>query len=394
MKKVLILTLIVCFAVSLGAAAIPLTAASAAEASADPLDAAFYEAFLTFAGENYGGPLDTEIIRTPLYDIGLNALGALYSFSLYGEEGYAAVVESGRGGYEVAEMFFSGEQPYPFLPGDMNVFVRPLVYLVYNGGNYYTADTREAVDAETVAALAENAYFGSDSVLNFTSQTVSYVDKTDNEYTLAARFPNIVEVAGYSYACACIAGANIIQYYDRYSANLIAGYTPGMAIGPRYMYSLPGSATDAVVGQLYTDMGTDPSAQGTTVPQFRTGLSTYVTRAGYSVTYTSCMSGTSLSYSAAKNQLDLGRPIALFTFGIEVATLTEGDGADYLNIYTSSANHAMTAFGYRDITYTLSGSATSTVNYLVVASGLNAVGKGYLNANTADLYEALAVNIV
>ena len=242
MKKVLILTLIVCFAVSLGAAAIPLTAASAAEASADPLDAAFDEAFLTFAGENYGGPLDTEIIRTPLYDIGLNALGALYSFSLYGEEGYAAVVESGRGGYEVAEMFFSGEQPYPFLPGDMNVFVRPLVYLVYNGGNYYTADTREAVDAETVAALAENAYFGSDSVLNVTSQTVSYVDKTDNEYTLAARFPNIVEVAGYSYACACIAGANIIQYYDRYSANLIAGYTPGMAIGPRYMYSLPGSA--------------------------------------------------------------------------------------------------------------------------------------------------------
>lgn len=392
MKKSAVLTLIVCVALALCASVIPAATASAAEPETDPTDVAFAEAFGTLAGETYAAPVDAVCDRTPLYDIDLKPLGALYTFELYGEKGYAAVVNVEADIYEVTEMFFGAEAPYPFNEGDLNVYVRPMSYLVYNDG-YLNAETGAEISAETIAALRDEAFYGSDGTLSSTHETIYYTDKSQNTHSLATRNPSIVELPAYSYECVCVAGANVIQYYDRNYPNLIANYTPGMGLGTRYMYATPGSQTTALVGQLYSAMGTNTTGSGTTVSQFRNGMTSYVTGAGYSISYTSLMSGTSFNYQAAKTQLESSRPLVIFTEAVDVTVISTGSGSDSVTDYHGAGRHAMAVFGYNEITYTMSDGSVRNVNYLLVAPGLESISAGYYNVSTGGIEDALAIVI-
>lgn len=395
MKKTAILVLTLCVAMFIGSAAIPGIVASAAIDPEDPIDAVFLQAYEEMAGENYTGDLDADISRTPLYDIELNPLGALYIFSLYGETGYATVVYF-EGAYILTEMFFGSEYPYPFNEGDMNIYVRPMTYLVYNDG-YFDPETGLEISSDFLESLAEDAYFGFDAAVYVSTETIHYRTRTGYSFEFVTTPPHLTEVMYCPNACVPIASANIIQYYDRYFPDLIPNYAPGGYLNNtnQYVYFGPSAETDALVSTLYSLMGTD--SEGTSYLMFALGFTSYLFfEKNMVVNYTDCKnSDGTFNYSTAKQCLENNIPLIVFTTGTNVDWLNLDETYyNHITHFTSTYNHAMAVFGFKEIYYTFLDGTSRFDKYLSVASGMMSIGRGYLNlADTSNIYAALGIEI-
>ncbi len=233
---------------------------------------------------------------------------------------------------------------------------------------------------------------GTDSVTSTQSEVkISYISKTINSKQLAIRFPK------YTYypkagACACVAGGNILGYYDRFDEELIPNHKSGTAIGNTFSYSIEDAAVEKVIDQLYDYMGTDES--GTTQAEFINGLNRYCQEKGKTVSYSSCMQSGSFDYSLAKSKLENNEPIILFLSKYNVALLSEGEKEDTISYLDSSVNHIMIGFGYKEYIYTLSN-AVSTYSFISVASGLIERSSGQFDINhNSKINDALAVKII
>lgn len=223
-----------------------------------------------------------------------------------------------------------------------------------------------------------------------TNQVINYVSRSVSTKTLALRFPTYTysSAAG---ACACVAGGNALGFYDRYDENLIPNHTSGTAIGTTFSYSYEDEAVMAVIDQLYVYMGTDST--GTTETGFIEGITKYCKEKNKTVTFTSCMSSGSFSYTLAKKYLEANQPIILFLSGYNVASISESSNKDTINYLESTANHVMVGFGYKEYTYTLS-TGTQTLSFLSVASGIIERSSGLFNTNyKTKINDALAINI-
>ena len=224
-----------------------------------------------------------------------------------------------------------------------------------------------------------------------TSITVNYESKSENTFNMVLKHPeySFTEKAG---SCACIAGANVIGFYDRYDENLIPDHDAGKLFMGKYIYSIEDSAVFDVIRQLYSDMGTDDT--GTTVAQFISGMRTYCSRKGKSISFISCMAGGSFDYSSAKTHMEENRPVVLFCAGYNVATINTYENSDKIYNYESTANHVMVGFGYKDITYTMANSSTALYRYFEVASGVPLNDSGYYNIDyKTKINDAYAINI-
>ncbi|HIV64424.1 MAG TPA: hypothetical protein H9693_06655 [Firmicutes bacterium] len=375
-------------ALAVGLLAANFTVISTASAlSVDKCDEMFAQALSEFmADEGYGSQTiaaDKQIV----YDMGLEELGVLYTFTAGGEDGYAVVVDSTEG-CTLSECFFGAENPYSGVEGT-KVYAGPMIYLGYEDGEYTLGG--EALSDEEVADIADTAYAASGSFTT-SSETVYYTYRSYDGYALASRPPRYIEV-GLESACAPIAGGNIIGYYDRYCTNLIPDFTPGVSVGNGlYMYLSQSDEVDAMIFDLYDDMGT--TSIGTTYDQFISGMQTYCSRAGYTFSYSDCMSGGSLNYSYVKSEIDAGRPVALFVSQYTVSTVSLKDGYDSITNLHGTGNHVMAGFGYYDITYTLSSGGTRNSRYIEVSTGLGRQTNGYFNIDRdTTINDACSINI-
>jgi hypothetical protein len=61
--------------------------------------------------------------------------------------------------------------------------------------------------------------------------------------------------------------------------------------------------------------------------------------------------------------------------------MVSGSGYDTISYLLCQATHTMAGFGYKDITYTLSGGGTRHDYYIAIASGDTARAKGFFNIN-------------
>ena len=98
------------------------------------------------------------------------------------------------------------------------------------------------------------------------SLSVTYSTRTRDTYAQALKFPNYDYAPAVS-ACAAVAGANLVGFFDRYDENLIPNHSSGTAVGTTYIYSSEDSAVQAVIRELYSYMGT--TATGTTEKKFK-----------------------------------------------------------------------------------------------------------------------------
>ena len=379
------------FAVALSVAAAPVAISAHAEVSLEECDKVFAATMSSLIDESDVENGKIRATRKTLYDISVEPLGCVYEFSLKDSDGYAIVVNT-DGKYVVQEVMPDAVSPYAESEGQC-VYVGNMTYLEYSDGTYTDAASGTVLPDELVEYLAEDAlYADGGSITGSTTVTIPFKSRTDNDYWMALSTPDY-STSPYVSSCACIAGANVVGYFDRYCPNLIPNFEPGYEYMGYYFYYGETNNITPVVTQLYSDMGTTASA-GTTTAQFLSGMTKYANRAGYTFSYSSCMSGSNFNLSAAKNGMHNNRPLALFLTGYNVAMIGTFDNYDKVGYELSAANHVMVGFGYYDITYTYDSGAQETFNYIYVASGVSSNPGGYFNINyNTKINDAYAVSI-
>lgn len=217
-----------------------------------------------------------------------------------------------------------------------------------------------------------------------------FISKDTSKYNLAIMHPTFAYTPAVG-ACAPIAGANVLGFYDRYDENLIPDHESGTLYGTGYIYRMEDQAVAAVTRQLYDYMGTDE--EGSTEDEFLNGLKNYCKEKGRTLSTSSCMSWGSFSFSKAKSYIESNQPIVFFLSGYNVGFMAERDTFDSVSYLVSTANHVMVGFGYSEYSYvTTDGNVTDY--YFAVASGLVEKTSGIYNINyKTKIIDALAINI-
>lgn len=384
--KILVLSLIFIIMVAISLIMVnPKTYAM--ELNYDEFDQVFLQSSRELIEEKYNGEYTIVAEKELLYDMNLQEFGYIYDFSVNGDNGFAVVVNV-ENEIVLEEIFFGSENPFMTNCENKRIYVNQLTYLEYCNGNYLQ-NGRELTKDET-EYYADIAYASSAGAIETDQETIYYTSKSIiADFSLANRIPACVAETNLgNNICVPVAGANIIQYYDRYKTNLISNYTPGVGLGAYYAYKVMDDSTKDVVNKLYSDMGTNTTVAGTTINQFKDGMKKYCNRQGYSVSYSTCMSGGQISYNLVKSNLNNQKPVILFVSKtIYTEELSSNSGSDVVKNSTYIANHSLVAFGYKEIRYTFSNGSSRTVNMLEVATGIGSLGSGYLN-----LYKSNIIN--
>ena len=371
-KLIALTILVVIFAMI----AIAMPTANAQSLNYDDFDTVFLETAKELCSAN-----TTEIQLTaqkePLFDISLNMLGYVYDFTYNEQFGYAIVIWL-NDQPQVTEFVIDSPSPYEEVTGN-KIYVKFLTHLYENEGDFFLIDQNIKLTEEDIQLLSTIGYRGMGDI-TYSEERITYTSKSENKERLAFSHPAVTEVGGLSNACAPIAGANLIQYWDRFNENLIPNFTSYTLTLGQIMYKPMTTNIENIVRDLYTDMGTNSNGSGTTLTQFKNGLSTYCNEHGYSISYNTCMSNEQFSYSLAKQCIEAGQPLALFvdTFTIADITSSETDLISYLH---GNGSHIMAGFGYNEITYTFSNGSTRTDYYIAVASGYTTYSRAFYNIN-------------
>ena len=199
-------------------------------------------------------------------------------------------------------------------------------------------------------------------------------------------------------SCAPVAGTNIVGYYDRWSPNLIPDYTPGAMVSGNYRY-YPDMSREPVknpIASLYNLMQTNVNGGGTSESEFMSGLTTYVTNAGYSLSYTSFhQNATMVDLPKLKTAINAGKVGLVmcskynFVYGI-----MHYDGHTQVAKENGDAGHMMMVYGYKTIAYYKDGVNFQTDTFLYTCSGYGAAETGYMQLNDySQINNALVMTI-
>lgn len=342
--------------------------------------------------ESEGALTDIDLKKNVIYDIDLKKLGYIYLFDINDSQGYAIIINSNNN-IKTTEFVFDAQSPYAFMAG-VPIYVVEFTYAVYNDEVFYMSDNNRRLDRNQLLMEYPSRYCGIGDSLGSKTYTVDYIDREINEFSMATTIPSYYYEA-IPNACVPIAAGNVIAFYDRYKTNLIENYTPGMGLGSLYKYKNQNESIDALMNQLCIDMGTNSEGVGNNLDEFEEGMQLYCERQGYTVSFTSFMSGNSFNYNAAVEKIESNIPIIMFLRKVELSSITENTNSDYYFCRYGSINHSLSVFGYREIDYTLNNNTHREDEFLLVATGIKNMPRAYLNMNNNLVVdEAYAVNIV
>lgn len=193
--------------------------------------------------------------------------------------------------------------------------------------------------------------------------------------------------------CGPVAGTNIVVYYDQWATNLIPNFEPGMVTSSgyfRYYPDIDWPQTNAVIASLYNLMRV-PEVGGTTSANFKSGLNSYVTGKGYTVSYTSCYdSATTLNLMTLKTAINAGK-VALLMCSQYNFVYAVHDDTDIGNIYftqhNSTVGHMMMVYGYKTLGYYSNGVKVGEDTFLLVSSGYGDSSQGYMRLNAFSVID-------
>lgn len=175
--------------------------------------------------------------------------------------------------------------------------------------------------------------------------------------------------------CACVAGANIVGFYDRYYSNLIPDFEPGIQRPTAYIYTSMGVSTStkqSVINTLYDFMGVNSIENGASQAQYKNGLAQYVDNQGYNLSFSSVMSGTSINISALQSALSQEHAITLYVSGYALSAVADSDNTLIVASTTYNSNHIMVIFGMEHVIYyDANDNVLADNTYLYVATGNN-----------------------
>lgn len=265
-----------------------------------------------------------------------------------------------------------------------------------------------AIKVSTAEASADyqasEIHYGSD--LNYSEDGSSYVEteeinystKTVTSYVINSSFPCYYNTnPELTNACANVAGANILGYFDRYYADLIPNYTPGIQRATGYSYysmTLNQSYKQNVIDTLYVLMSTNNPIAGTSQTQYKNGLASYVASKNLSITYNGVMSNSVFSLSMAHTQFAAGNPISLFLSGYNFTSIYDNGSKATLTKVIYGGNHIVIAYGYQQVNYYNSnGNLIKSDLYLSISTGILSSPRFYILNNNGSLNDAEAAHI-
>ena len=207
----------------------------------------------------------------------------------------------------------------------------------------------------------------------FTESIVYSVKEDDEEYSNPYRLP--LYYSPYTNTCAVTAGGVAIAYFDISYPNLIPN-SSGFEIGTTYLYPAQGS-TGSAVNNMFAELYemTNSSDNGTTIPDFKSGMEEYVESKGYDLTMTDIYSN-HLDFEACKTALEAGKLVTVFVDGFSVYdNEIRYDGYDTMTCTVVNGAHTLTAYGYSVIKYyDASMNIVAEYEFLLVQSGMPTLG--------------------
>lgn len=343
--------------------------------------------------------------RIPLYNTAGEISGCCYDVTMNTGELANILMNKftdseGSDWFEVTEINIGSYSPYRGLKGT-NLYPTATAYVNYDGGVYKDLRSGDALTLEEVQN-AEKIGFGIGYSETDWEETIKYAYKTISSKLVPTKsLPCLSGSSLGSNCCGPMAGGSIISYWDRTCIELIPNYEPGEANSNGYYYWNNDMNTQAMVDELYVKMQTNVNGSGTTIEEFKEGLTDYVKEHGnYTIKFTSMMQNGKFSTALVGNHaLLFSSPIALFLnpyyntcFVFESKDENEDNivGVDY------TGGHMMVAAGtvthiYKDG----SQNVTATRNYLSVYPCTPSGIMSYMNLDRINMnvYDGLAVKI-
>lgn len=252
---------------------------------------------------------------------------------------------------------------------------------------------------EEVIYYGDNVY--GEAVGSATSDLEIFDYATKNEtpvYYCNPSFPSYYNTnLSLTNACANVAGANIIGYFDRYFENLIPACVPGFYRQTAYIYYpilMNKKQRQDVIDTLYIDMMTNNPNPGTSQLGYIVGLEAYITRTGRSLSAETVMTNGKFDFNKAIKQLSAGKPITLYMQGYNTVTVTDYGTQLRIDKALYNSNHIMIAYGCQKVDYyNANGSLIKSKIYLNVSPGMMGAADTYIVDNNGILDDAEAMNI-
>ncbi len=214
------------------------------------------------------------------------------------------------------------------------------------------------------------------------TEEIHYARKVEEKYLINDSFPNYYNTNNnLSNACANVAGANLIGYYDRYFENLIPNHSPGMQRPSGYIYqAMTTNMTlkQGVIDALYDKMKTNTISSGTSQTQYKSGLTSYIKEKGYNIDIVKTMNGSNLDLEKVNSQLRSGNPISLYLQGYNFSSVKDSGSVVTIDKSNYEGNHIIIVYGYEKVLYYDSNNnLVSTKIYLYTAPGIKSMPNIY-----------------
>ena len=259
-----------------------------------------------------------------------------------------------------------------------------------------TAATLTALPKVFVKANAQEytdeIRFGGASGLSVTTQNFTFDEKVvTQDYEIKYGLPTYYAEYGTT-VCANTAGAIAIGYYDRFNENLLPDYKTYSKLGSRIIYKVQNDVISSLVNQLKDLM--QGEQEGATFAEFTNGMTTYVTRAGYTYTQQDVMSGSSLNMTKIKTAITEGKPILLFLKNFTFAKTQETSSVLTIENAYGNYTHVTACYGYTEIEYYNNNKLVYTAKLLKIKSGfIETAEYSYLNVSNSHIDEAISTYV-
>lgn len=204
----------------------------------------------------------------------------------------------------------------------------------------------------------------------------------------------------YTNCCGPLTGMNVVVFNDRWYTNLIPDFSPGMSFSNgnyQYFPYMSVQETKDAFASLYSLMKTG-EVGGTTSSNFRSGMSSYVSNAGYSFSYTSFYSGaTTVNLNTLKTAINQDKVAVIMCSQYNyISSITEFDDENRIKFIKTNSTipHMMMVYGYKTYTYYKDGENFRTDTLLYVTSSNGDHNLGYMLLNDFSVIdEAYIMNI-
>ena len=238
-----------------------------------------------------------------------------------------------------------------------------------------------------------NSYLGYGTSVETHVEEFTYDSYTRTYTIIDTLVPNYSSSHGTN-GCTPTAGCIITAYYDSLYPNLLPQYEPYYTYNNKVYWQSQNSTINSMQVELYNLMGTNTEAPGTSVSQFKTGMTSYYNSKNYNISYNNV--STSITSLNAINWFTQEKPVILFLTSYDfypaMAFRVNATSASIVG-QRETAGHAVVACGYYEYTFYTNNEISRLDKWLYVAFGNGNYGFLPITSNTSYIEEAYTFDI-